>query len=43
MCPNSPESWVEVVEATTMDLSCAKLGAQDKHTNAMANAMNERR
>ena len=24
--PNSPESWVEVVEATTIDLSCASAG-----------------
>src|SRR4051794_1291187 len=24
MWPNSPESWVEVVDATTIDLSCAE-------------------
>src|SRR5262245_20942809 len=37
--PNSPESWVDVVEATTIDFSCAEAGAvTDKRRARPANA-----
>src|SRR5262245_43005209 len=39
MCPNRPESCVEVVEATTMHLSCASAGAP---ASAMVAAMTNR-
>ena len=32
MYPNSPESWVDVVEETTIDLSCAKALAREDNT-----------
>src|SRR5215471_8237829 len=34
MWPNRPESWVEVVEATTIDLSCAAAGAMQSRVAA---------
>jgi hypothetical protein len=34
--PNSPESCVDVVEATTIDLSCARTGAPKATLAAMA-------
>src|SRR5215468_5760558 len=37
--PNSPESWVDVVEATTIDFSCAEAGvATDRRRARPANA-----
>jgi hypothetical protein len=36
-CPNKPESFVEVVEATTIDFSCVRTGP-DKKTALKNNA-----
>src|SRR5215204_3195662 len=36
MCPNRPESWVEVVDETTMDLSCAEAVPMRAVTSAAA-------
>jgi len=36
MCPNKPESWVDVVEATTIDLASQRC-ENGKHENGLGN------